>query len=166
VYAAGDVVGYPSMASASFTQGRLATCHMFDIPAGEVSGVFPYGIYTIPEIASIGLTEKEALEQGLNVTIGRAYYEGLTRAQISSSSNGMLKLVFETDTYKLLGVHIIGEAASEIIHIGQSVLVHGETIHYFIRNIINYPTYAQAYQVAAFNGVNRVLQAGAKYKED
>jgi NAD(P) transhydrogenase len=163
IYAAGDVVGYPSMASASFTQGRLATCHMFDIPAGEVSTVFPYGIFTLPEIASIGLTEKEAEEQGINVTVGRANYSHLTRAQISSTSNGLLKLVFDTDTLKLLGVHIIGEAASEIIHIGQAVITRGDTIHYFIRNIMNYPTYAQAYQTAAFNGVNRVLKTGVKY---
>jgi len=162
IYAAGDVVGYPSMASASFTQGRLATCHMFDISAGEVSSLFPYGIYTLPEIASIGLTESEAKEQGINVTVGRASYDVLTRAQISSTSNGLLKLVFETDTYKLLGVHIIGEAASEIIHIGQAVIVRGDTIHYFIRNIMNYPTFAQAYQIAAFNGVNKVLKVGLK----
>lgn len=166
VYAAGDVIGYPSMASASFTQGRLATCHMFNIPAGEVSGLVPYGIYTLPEIASIGLTEKDALREGLHVTVGRAYFDGLTRAQISSTSHGMLKLVFETDTFKLLGVHIIGDSASEIIHLGQSVITHGETIHYFIRNIINYPTYSQAYQTAAFNGVNRVLKAGVKYRKE
>lgn len=166
IYAAGDVVGYPSMASASFTQGRLATCHMFTIPYGEVSSLIPYGIYTLPEIASIGLTEKEAIAQGLNVTVGRASYEGLTRAQISSASNGLLKLVFETDTFKLLGVHIIGEAASEIIHMGQAVLIRGETIHYFIRNIVNYPTYSQAYQIAAFNGVNRVLKAGVQYRDE
>jgi NAD(P) transhydrogenase len=162
IYAAGDVVGYPSMASASFTQGRLSTCHMFDIPAGEVSSLFPYGIYTLPEIASIGLTEAEAEKQGINVSVGRASYDILTRAQISSTSNGLLKLVFETDTFKLLGVHIIGESASEIIHIGQAVIVRGDTIHYFIRNIMNYPTFAQAYQIAAFNGVNKVLQIGLK----
>lgn len=164
VYAAGDIIGYPNLASASFTQGRLAACSMFNIPAGEVSGLIPYGIYTLPEMASIGLTEKEALDKGLKVTVGRSYFSGLTRAQISSASYGMLKLVFETETFKLLGVHIIGETASEIIHIGQAAITHGDTIHYFIRNIINYPTYAQAYQTAAFNGVNRALKVGAKYR--
>ncbi|TNE69542.1 Si-specific NAD(P)(+) transhydrogenase [bacterium] len=166
VYAAGDVIGYPSLASASFTQGRLATCHMFDIPAGEVSGLVPYGIYTLPEISSIGLTEKDAVREGINVGVGRAYFDGLTRAQISSAGHGMLKLVFDADSFKLLGVHIIGESSTEIIHLGQSVISRGESIHYFIRNIINYPTYSQAYQTAAFNGVNRILKAGVKYRKE
>lgn len=165
IYAAGDVVGYPSLASASFSQGRLAACHMFDIPAAKVSSLIPFSIYTIPETASVGMTEKEAIEEGYDVTVGRAYFDNLTRAQISSSSLGILKLVIETDTYKLLGVHIAGDKASEIIHLGQSVITNEDTVHYFIRNIINYPTYSQAYRTAAFNGINRINKIGKKYQK-
>ena len=97
--------------------------------------------------------------------MGRAYFDNLTRAQISSSSLGILKLVIETDTYKLLGVHIAGDKASEIIHLGQSVITSEETVHFFIRNIINYPTYSQAYRTAAFNGINRINKLGKKYQQ-
>ncbi|HAC16053.1 MAG TPA: Si-specific NAD(P)(+) transhydrogenase, partial [Bacteroidetes bacterium] len=118
----------------------------------------------IPEFSNVGLTEKEAIAAGHNVTIGRAYYENITKATVSNNNTGMLKLVFDTDTFKLLGVHIIGATACEIIHIGQAVIAFGGDIHYFISNIMNYPTYAEAYRIAAFNGVNRVYKAGVKYK--
>jgi len=165
IFSAGDVIGYPSLASASFSQGRLAACHMFDIPAAKVSSLIPFSIYTIPETASVGMTEQEAIDEGYEVTVGRAYFDNLTRAQISSSSLGILKLVIETDTYKLLGVHIAGDKASEIIHLGQSVITSEETVHFFIRNIINYPTYSQAYRTAAFNGINRINKLGKKYQQ-
>ncbi len=165
IYAAGDVVGFPALASVSFSQGRIAACDMFGIPSSELSVNIPFGIYSIPEIASIGLTEKEAIKQGFDVTVGRSYYNNLTKADISKNRIGLLKLVFETKTFKLLGVHICGEEACELIHIGQSVLFYNGDIRFFIQNVMNYPTYSEAYKVAAFNGVNRVYKAGAKYKD-
>jgi NAD(P) transhydrogenase len=164
IYAAGDVIGYPQSASASFSQGRTAACHMFDIPIGEMSSTLPFSVYSIPEFSTVGLTETEAIEAGHSVTVGRAYYDNLTKATVSNNSTGMLKLVFETDTFKLLGVHAIGAAACEIIHIGQAVIAFNGDIRYFISNMMNYPTYAEAYRIAAFNGVNRVYKAGVKYR--
>lgn len=164
IYAAGDVVGYPELASASFSQGRLAACHMFGIPAQELSNTMPFSIYSIPEMSSVGLTEQEAMDAGIKVSIGRAYYENLTKATISNNSSGMLKLVFESDSFRLLGVHIIGATACEIIHLGQAVISFKGDIRYFINHMMNYPTYAEAYRIAAFNGVNRVYKAGVKYR--
>lgn len=165
IFAAGDVIGYPQSASASFSQGRIAACHMFDIPIGEMSGTIPFSVYSIPEFSNVGLTEKEAIAAGHDVTIGRAYFENLTKATISASIGGMLKLVFDTQSHKLLGVHIIGSRSCEIIHIGQAVIAFNGNIHYFISNIMNYPTYAEAYRIAAFNGLNRVNKTGVKYKK-
>lgn len=164
IYAAGDVTGEPTSASSSFVQGRLAACSMFDIPTESPSGDIPYGIYSIPEISGIGITEDQAKEQGIDVTVGRAYYENLTYADINHRTDGMLKLVFRTDNLQLLGVHIFGDHSTDLIHLGQSVIVQGGTIKYFIENVLNYPTYSEAYRIAAFNGVNRVYKAGVKYK--
>lgn len=165
IYAAGDVTGFPQLASASFSQGRLAVCDMFDIPVTEKIGTLPFSIYSYPEISSIGLTEQEARDQGFDVTVGRAYWENLTKAAIAENLDGMLKLVFETGTYRLLGVHIIGMGACEIIHLGQTVMALGGDIRFFISHMMNYPTYAEAYRVAAFNGVNRAHKAGVKYRQ-
>ncbi len=164
IFAAGDVIGYPQSASASFSQGRTAACHMFDIPVTEMSSTLPYSVYSIPEFSSVGMTEKEATDAGYDVTVGRAYYDNLTKATVANNMNGMLKLVFETGTFKLLGVHIIGATACEIIHIGQAVIALNGDIRYFISNMMNYPTYAEAYRIAAFNGVNRVYKMGVKYR--
>lgn len=164
IYCAGDVVGYPQLASASFSQGRLATCYMFDIPTAELSNTMPFSIYSIPEMSSVGYTEQEAIDAGFDVTVGRAYYNNLTKATISNSMKGVLKLVFETKTFKLLGVHAIGEHACELIHLGQAVISFDGDIRYFIRHMMNYPTYSEAYRIAAFNGVNRVYKAGVKYR--
>lgn len=164
IYAAGDVVGFPGLASASFTQGRVATCHMCGVGDVVLSGFHPFGIYAIPEISSIGLTEKEAIDQGLDITVGRAYYKELTKSSVSNSTVGMLKLIFETQTLKPVGIHIVGENACELIHIGQVIMKKGHDIRYFMDNILNYPTYSEAYRVATFNGVNRVNKAGVKYK--
>lgn len=164
IFAAGDVVGYPELASASFSQGRLAACNMFNIPAAELSNTMPFSIYSIPEMSSVGLTEAEAKDAGYDVTVGRAHFENLTKATISNNHRGILKLVFETGTFRLLGVHCIGEGACEIIHIGQAVISYKGDIRYFISNMMNYPTYAEAYRIAAFNGVNRVFKAGVKYR--
>jgi NAD(P) transhydrogenase len=165
IYAAGDVTGKPSSASASFVQGRLAACHMFDMPKESPAGEIPYGIYSIPEVAGIGLTERQAGEQGIDVTVGRAYYENLTLADIRHKTDGMLKLVFRTDNLKLLGVHAFGDHSTDLIHLGQSVMSQNGSIKYFIENVLNYPTYSEAYRIAAFNGVNRVYKAGVKYKK-
>ncbi len=165
IYAAGDVVGFPRLASASFTQGRIASCKMFDIARLEVEAEIPYGIYSIPEMSNIGLTENEAREKGLDITVGRAYYKNITQGDVSNQQTGLLKLVFDTKTLKLLGIHIIGERASDLIHLGQAVMSLGGDIRYFINHVLNYPTYSELYRVAAFNGINRVYKAGVKYKK-
>lgn len=167
IYAAGDVIGYPALASASFLQGRLTSCEMFGNGAmAETSETsMPYGIYSIPEISGIGLTEHQARELNIDVTVGRAYYANLTRADINHETDGMLKLVFRTDNLKLLGVHVFGEQAADMIHLGQSIMAHNGNIKYFIERVLNYPTYSEAYKIAAFNGLNRVHKAGVKYKK-
>lgn len=163
IYAAGDVIGFPRLASASFTQGRQAACNMFGIPSLDNPDQIPYGIYTIPEMSNIGLTEKEAKEQGLNVTVGRAYFENIAKADMTNHKDGLLKLVFSTETLKLLGVHIVGDQATNLIHLGQSVMASDDDIRYFIQHVMNYPTLSEAYRIAAFNGLNRVYKAGVKY---
>lgn len=153
VYAAGDVIGFPSLASVSFTQGRIAACHMFDKPSTEIRDSLPYGIYSIPEISCIGLTEDEAKKQGLKYSVGKEYFKNITRADVNNTDTGILKMVFETDTLKLLGVHILGENACDLIHIGQAVISLGGTIEYFTNQVFNYPTYTEAYRNAALNGI-------------
>lgn len=165
IFAAGDVVGNPSSAAASFVQGRLASCTMFDMPNESPSGETPFGIYSIPEIAAIGLTEQKAREMGIDVTVGRAQYQNTTQADVSYETEGLLKLVFKTDDLKLLGVHIIGSHATDLVHLGQAVMSNEGSIKYFIENVLNYPTFSEAYRIAAFNGVNRVYKSGVKYKK-
>lgn len=165
IYAAGDVIGFPAQASVSFVQGRIAASSMFDHKLSEMNESIPYGIYSIPEISAIGLTEKDAEIQGIDVTVGRAYYNNLTQADINHETNGLLKLVFKTDDLKLLGVHIIGEHAADLIHLGQSIMAREGTIRYFMEHVLNYPSYTEAYRIAAFNGINRVYKAGVKYKK-
>lgn len=165
VYAAGDIIGFPAQASASFVQGRMAACDMFGSSTKEIPSVIPYGIYSIPEISGIGLTEQDAINQDIDITVGRAYYDNITQGDIGHVDEGMLKLVFRTDNLKLLGVHIIGNHAADLIHLGQSVMMHDGDINYFIDNVLNYPSFGEAYRIAAFNGVNRVYKAGVKYKK-
>lgn len=165
IYAGGDVTGYPALASSSFSAGRIASCRMFGIEAQDVPPVKPTAIYSIPEISSIGLTEKQARAQKMDVTVGRAYYENITQGDISNQKTGLLKMVFETESLKLVGIHIIGERASDLIHLGQAVMSLGGDIRYFINHVLNYPTYSEAYRIAAFNGINRVYKAGVKYKK-
>ena len=164
VYAAGDIIGFPSLASASFSQGRQAACNMFGIPSLDVPGQIPFGIYSIPEIASIGLTEDEAKEQNYDTTIGRAYFENITMADIGNKREGLLKIVFETESFSILGVHILGEQACELIHLGQAIMAYEGDIRYYVQHVMNNPTYSEAFRVAAFNGINRVYKAGVKYK--
>lgn len=167
IYAAGDVIGQPALASASFLQGRLASVSMFgdrDV-VGDATRDIPYGIYSIPELSGIGLTEKQAQDLGLEVTVGRTYYKSMTRAFLNHETDGMLKLVFRNDNLKLIGVHIIGESASDMIHIGQAVMAFDGDIKYFIERVQNYPSYAEAYKIAAFNGLNRIHKSGLKYNK-
>ncbi|MGF1668929.1 MAG: Si-specific NAD(P)(+) transhydrogenase [Balneolaceae bacterium] len=165
IYAAGDVIGFPSLASTSFVQGRLAACDMFGIPSQDTSGDIPFGIYSLPEISGIGLTEDDAIKMGIDVTVGRAYFRNITQGDISHLDEGLLKLVFSTNDLKLLGVHILGESAADMIHLGQSVMYFNGDIRYFIQTVLNYPTYSEAYRIAAFNGFNRVYKAGVKYQK-
>ncbi|NIT62215.1 MAG: FAD-dependent oxidoreductase, partial [Aliifodinibius sp.] len=164
IYAAGDVIGFPRLASASFSQGRLAACNMFGIPTLEVPDQIPFGIYGIPEISNIGITEQDAEEKGLDIAVGRAYFKNIAKGNMSNNSEGMLKLVFDKNSLKLLGVHILGADAANLIHLGQSVMSYGGDIRYFINHVMNYPTLSEAYRIAAFNGVNRVYKAGVKYE--
>ncbi|MEQ8523805.1 Si-specific NAD(P)(+) transhydrogenase [Gracilimonas sp.] len=165
IYSGGDVKGFPAMASSAFSEGRIASCRMFGIEALDVPPEIPHAIYSIPEISSIGMTEKEAKANGLDVTVGRAYYKNITQGDISNQQDGLLKLVFETESLKLVGIHILGERASDLIHLGQAVMSLGGDIRYFINHVLNYPTYSEAYRIAAFNGINRVYKAGVKYKK-
>ncbi len=156
VYAVGDVIGFPSLASTSMEQGRLAACHAFNIKTTSVPELFPYGIYAIPEISMVGRNEEELTEQGVPYEVGKAHYREIARGQIIGDTTGLLKLIFHLDTHELLGVHIIGEGASELVHIGQAVLAFGGTIEYFVNTVFNYPTLAECYKTAAFDGVNRL----------
>jgi len=167
VFAAGDVIGQPSLASASFLQGRLASVKMFGNPE-EITNSdtdLPFGIYSIPEIAGIGLTEDQAIELGMDITVGRAYYENLTKADLNHETDGILKLIFKTDNLQLVGVQIYGEYAADLVHLGQSVMANNGSIKFFIQRVLNYPTYTEAYKIAAFNGLNRVSKSGVKYKK-
>lgn len=156
IYAAGDVIGFPSLASTSMEQGRLASAHAFGLKTNSLRELFPYGIYTIPEISMVGVTESEASAANLPYETGKAYYKEISRGQIIGDQTGMLKLLFNIENRKLLGVHIIGEGASELVHIGQAVLAFGGTVDYFVDTVFNYPTLAEAYKVAALNGINRL----------
>ena len=156
IYAVGDVIGFPSLASTSMEQGRLAACHAFDVEAHSVPELFPYGIYSIPEISMVGRTEEELTDQGIPYEVGKAQYREIARGQILGDSSGLLKLIFHLDTHALLGVHIIGEGASELVHIGQAVLAFGGSVEYFINTVFNYPTLAECYKTAAFDGINRL----------
>ena len=156
IYAVGDVIGFPSLASTSMEQGRLAACHAFGLPATSVPELFPYGIYTIPEISMVGRTEEELTEQGVPYEVGKAQYREIARGQIMGDSTGLLKLIFHLGTRQLLGVHIIGEGASELVHIGQAVMAFEGTVDYFINTVFNYPTLAECYKTAAFDASNRM----------
>src|SRR6266446_2570219 len=156
VYAVGDMVGFPALASTSMEQGRLAVCHAFGVKAQSSPERFPYGIYAVPEISMVGKNEEELTETATPYEIGKARYKEIARGQILGDVTGLLKLIFHGETRQLLGVHIIGEGASELIHIGQAVLSFGGTIDYFIDTVFNYPTLAECYKVAAFDGINRL----------
>lgn len=161
IYAVGDVVGPPSLASASYDQGRFAATHILHGAGGSmlVSHI-PTGIYTNPEISSLGPTEDELTERKVPYEVGRAMFRSIARAQITGHTVGMIKLLFHTESLEILGIHCFGEQASEIIHIGQAIMSQpgtGNTLNYFVETTFNYPTMAEAYRVAALNGLNRVF---------
>jgi NAD(P) transhydrogenase len=156
IYAAGDVIGFPALAATSMEQGRLAACHMFGAHATNSASPLPYGVYTIPEISMIGKTERQLTEEKIPYEVGIARYEELARGQILGDQTGRLKLLFDPRDLKLLGIHIIGEGATELVHIGQAIMNTGATIEYFRDTVFNYPTLAEAYKVAALNGLNKL----------
>ncbi|MGH9727061.1 MAG: Si-specific NAD(P)(+) transhydrogenase [Candidatus Acidiferrales bacterium] len=156
IYAAGDVVGFPALASTSMEQGRAASCHIFGAPFEHLPQLFPYGIYTIPEISMVGQTEEKLTSDKVPYEVGIARYSELAKSMMLGDEDGMLKILFDRETLKLLGVHAIGERATEIIHIGQAVLSYGGTIRYFRDTVFNYPTLAEAYKVAALDGLNKL----------
>jgi NAD(P) transhydrogenase len=163
IFAVGDVVGFPSLASVSMEQGRIAAARAFnDHAATSNPSFYPYGIYTIPEISFIGKTEEQLTGEDVPYEVGMAYYRETARGQIRGDTTGRLKLIFHRDTRKVLGVHIIGEGAAELVHIGQAVMTLGATVNYFVDTVFNYPTLAECYKVAAFNGLGRLhrYQAG------
>jgi len=157
IFAVGDVVGFPALASVSMEQGRIAAARAFnDHATASNPGFYPYGIYTIPEISFIGKTEEQLTDEDVPYEVGMAYYREVARGQIRGDTTGRLKLIFHRDTRKVLGVHIIGEDASELVHIGQAVMTLGGTVDYFVETVFNYPTLAECYKVAAFNGLGRL----------
>src|SRR6266498_1124577 len=156
IYAAGDVIGFPALAATSMEQGRLAACHMFGAHSTNSASPLPYGVYTIPEISMIGKTERQLTAEKIPYEVGIARYEELARGQILGDQTGRLKLLFDPRDLTLLGIHIIGEGATELVHIGQAIMNTGATIEYFRDTVCNYPTLAEAYKVAALNGLNKL----------
>lgn len=157
VYAAGDVVGFPALASVSMEQGRVAVCHAFGFPyKTRVSSITPYGIYTIPEASMVGATEEELQKRGTPYEVGRASYASNARGQIIGDTDGVLKLLFDVPTKRVLGVHIVGERATELVHIGQMVMEFGGTIETFIDSVFNFPSLSEIYKYAAYDGLGRL----------
>jgi NAD(P) transhydrogenase len=152
----GDVIGFPSLASVSMEQGRLAAAFACGVPAQSNPALYPYGIYTIPEISFIGKTEEQLTDEDVPYEVGVSYYREIARGQIRGDTTGRLKLIFHRETRQILGVHIIGEGATELVHIGQAVLALKGTVEYFVDNVFNYPTLAECYKAAAFNGLNKL----------
>jgi NAD(P) transhydrogenase len=155
IFAAGDVIGFPSLAATSSEQGRLAACHAFGIPTGNMPQHFPIGIYSIPEISMVGAPEHELTERRIPYETGVARYREIARGQILGDDSGLFKMLFLRDSGQLLGVHAIGTGATELIHIGQAVLGLGGGLDYFLQTVFNYPTLAECYKVAALNAANK-----------
>ena len=158
IFAVGDVIGFPSLASVSMEQGRIAAGNAFGASLRTEPAYYPYGIYTIPEISFVGKTEEQLTDEDVPYEVGLAYYREIARGQIRGDTTGRLKLIFHRETKEVLGVHIIGEGASELLHIGQAVLTLGGTVEYFVNTVFNYPTLAECYKAAAFNGLNKLTR--------
>jgi NAD(P) transhydrogenase len=158
IFAVGDVIGFPSLASVSMEQGRIAVARAFGVAIDSTPAHFPFGIYTIPEISFIGKTEEQLTDEDVPYEVGVAFYREIARGQIRGDTTGRLKLIFHRETRDLLGVHIIGEGAAELLHIGQAVLILGGKVDYFVNTVFNYPTLAECYKAAAFNGLNKLAR--------
>src|SRR6202034_1435469 len=156
IYAAGDIIGFPALASTSMEQGRLSSCHMFGAASEHITELFPYGIYTIPEISMVGQNEEQLTAAKVPYEVGIAKYAELAKSMMLGDETGMLKVLFDRNTLKLLGVHVIGQRATEIIHIGQAVLYYGGKVDYFRDTVFTSPTLAEAYKVAALDGLNKL----------
>jgi len=156
IFAAGDVIGFPALAATSAEQGRLAACHMFGVEAGSMASHFPIGIYSIPEISMVGDTEHDLTAQKVPCEIGLARYDEIARGQILGDANGLLKMIFHREDRRLLGVHVIGTGATELIHVGQAVLGLSGGLDYFLQTVFNYPTLAECYKVAALDAANKL----------
>ena len=156
IYAVGDIIGFPALASTSMKQGRHASAHAFSDESLTWNDDYPFGVYTMPEVAYVGKNEEELTAQEVPYEVGRAEFGESSRGKISGAQSGFVKLLFHRETLALLGVHILGEGATELVHIGQAVMAHGGTVRYFADNIFNYPTLAECYVIAALNGLNRL----------
>ncbi|MBZ9815405.1 Si-specific NAD(P)(+) transhydrogenase [Mesorhizobium sp. CA7] len=156
IYASGDVIGFPSLASTSMEQGRVAACHAFGVHLPPPPESFPYGIYAVPEISTVGLSEEQVRDSGAAYEVGLARFRETSRGHIMGVSSGFLKLLFSVETRRLLGAHIVGEGATELIHIGQAVINLGGTVDFFVNNTFNYPTLAEAYKIAGLDAWNRM----------
>lgn len=156
IYAVGDVIGFPSLASTSMEQGRVAVCRAFQQPMSTFSEYFPYGIYSVPEISMVGMTEEDVQKRNIPYEVGVARFRETARGQIMGLTSGLMKCIFSIKTRRLLGVHIVGEGATELVHIGQSVMAHKGQLNFFIDNTFNYPTLAEAYKIAALDAWSRM----------
>jgi len=156
IYAAGDVIGFPALASTSMEQGRLAACHMFGQRCDLMENLLPYGIYALPEISMVGWTEEKLTQDGIPYEAGIAQYKETARGQLLGDDIGMLKMLIHQESHALLGVHIIGTNATELVHIGQAAIAFKGTAEYFVNTVFNYPTLAECYKVAALNGLNKL----------
>ena len=156
IYAVGDVIGFPSLASTSMEQGRAAACHAFGIEYASSPELFPIGIFSVPEISMVGKTEEELTRAGVPYEVGLARYKEIARGNILGDDTGLLKLLFHRETRKALGVHIIGTDAAELVHIGQAVMAFEGTLDYFVNTVFNYPTFAECYKVAALDCYNKL----------
>ncbi|PWR00556.1 Si-specific NAD(P)(+) transhydrogenase [Leucothrix pacifica] len=156
IYAVGDVIGFPSLASTSMEQGRVAVCRAYNQPMSTTSEYFPYGIYSVPEISMVGMTEEDVQKRNIPYEVGVARFRETARGQIMGLTTGLMKCIFSIKTRRLLGVHIVGEGATELVHIGQAVMAHKGKLNFFIDNTFNYPTLAEAYKIAALDALGRM----------
>jgi NAD(P) transhydrogenase len=155
IFAAGDIIDGPCLSSTGYVQGRLAGLNACGIPANFTKMIYPYGIYTIPEISSVGITEEEAISKGIDYKVGRAYFYEISKCVISGTESGFCKIIFDPKNFELLGAHIIGLGASESIHIAQLAISFNLKIDYFVEHVFNFPTFAEMYRIAALNGINK-----------
>lgn len=160
IYAVGDIIGSPALAASSAEQGRLAALHAFRKEQARFPTTFPYGIYTIPEISSVGSQEVELQSRNIEYVVGRANYNEIARGKILADEHGFLKILVDRRTQRILGVHVIGTGATELVHIGQTAMAFGATIKFFVDNVFNYPTLAEAYKVAAYSAINKLNKLG------